>query len=313
MPIIKELDNSTVDKDEILTVHLNHRRKILGRTLDTEEINRITRYINYLFNSFVTRSFLAYESDELVGWLGAAEAYPPTMVIYEYHPIVYTDTNREQIAQELIHKSIEYSKKKKIENIRTFIDVTPENESSFIDLKQHFLQVGMRQTHTVLCMENNLSVEKLKRIELDESYHIESLGAQNKELVMECYRRIFAQSYDNFTNSLSDEEQKYWNLPMRGENNDAAIVIKKGDELVALINVVEYRKFMEIGPVGVVPEHRGKKLGKVLMEECCSRLIKQGKLETYLEVDQTNTPAINLYIDYGFCEVSKKHGFLFRI
>ena len=70
---------------------------------------------------------------------------------------------------------------------------------------------------------------------------------------------------------------------------------------------------MELGPIGVVPEHRGKKLGKVLMEECLSRLLRQGCTDCYLEVDQTNIPAINLYEFYGFQEVSKKHGFLYRI
>jgi ribosomal-protein-alanine N-acetyltransferase len=70
---------------------------------------------------------------------------------------------------------------------------------------------------------------------------------------------------------------------------------------------------MELGPIGVVQEHRGKKLGKVLMEECLSRLIDMNKIDSYLEVDITNTPAINLYESYGFKEVSKKHGFLFRL
>ncbi|NHK31506.1 MAG: GNAT family N-acetyltransferase [Asgard group archaeon] len=310
---IKLLDKSSVKREELLKLTIQQRVEELGRELNTEEKDKAERQIEWLITSYLTMNFLAFEDKELVGWLGICEAYPPTILIWEYHPIIKTSDNKEQIAKELLLKSFEYAKKKKITNTRTFVDVPEERKKKYQELEQVFLQTGMKQTHTVLCMENKLSVDKLKGIELNSEYHIEAASTQTDEALKKCYDSIFAKALDNFTNSLDEEERKYWNTPKSRNFNDASIVIMKEKEIVALILAVDYGDYMELGPIGVVPGQRGKKLGKVLMEECLSRLIKMKKFDSYLEVDITNTPAINLYESYGFREVSKKHGFLFRI
>ncbi|HUU78447.1 MAG TPA: GNAT family N-acetyltransferase [candidate division Zixibacteria bacterium] len=309
---IKEQENSSINKEELVKFYLKHRSRERGRELSTEEIERITRYIDKFVNTLISKSFLAYKSGKLVGWLGITEVFTPTILFNEFHPIVESNENRKQIALELLQKSFEYAAKKNIGNTRVFNDVTKENEKRFLEIEKYYLEVGMKKTHVVLCMENKITTDDLKGIVIDSEYHIESWKEQTEEALKECYNKIFAESYDNFTNSLDEEERKYWNTITRGNSNDASIVIKKDDELVALILAVDYGDFMELGPIGVVPNHRGKKLGKVLMEECLSNLIKQGKIENYLEVDQTNIPAIKLYESFGFREVSKKHGFLWR-
>lgn len=311
---IKIQNNSSVDKEELLKLNLYQRREELGRELKAEEIRRTERQTEWLFNSFITVNFLAYEKEELVGWLGGRVVYPTTMVHFENHPTIKaSEEKKKQIAQELLQKSFEYALKENIGNIRVFVDVPEERKKRFLELEQYYLQAGMKQTHTVLCMENKLSTDKLKGIVINSEYHVESPNSQAPVSLRNCYDKIFAKSFDNFTNSLDSEERKYWNTVASRDFNEASLVIKKENEVVALILAVDYGDFMELGPIGVVADHRGKKLAKVLMEECLSRLIKMGKIESYLEVDQTNTPAINLYESFGFGEVSKKHGFLFRI
>jgi len=226
--------------------------------------------------------------------------------------VIVSSENREQIAQELIQKSIEYAKVKNIGNIRVFVEVF-KHENRFPEFEQYYLRAGMKKTHIVLCMENKLSNRNLKGIIISSDYSVESMKSQEKQSLKECYDRIFAEALDNFTNSLDDKERVYWNFFQRGEFNEASTVIKKENQFVALILAVDHGHYVELGPIGVVPHARGKKLGKVLMERCLSSLINQGKLECYLEVDEMNVPAINLYTDYGFSEVSKKHGFLSKI
>ena len=310
---IKIQNNSSVNKEELLKLNLYQRRKELGRELNTEEIRKAERLTEGMLNSFITINFLAYEKEELIGWLGVREVVPPTVLFYENHPIIKaSEKEQKQIAQKLLLKSFEYATKKNITNIRVFVDGPEERKKRFLELEEYYLYAGMKQTHTVLCMENKLSTDKLKGIVINSEYHIESPNSQTPESLKNCYEKIFTKSFDNFTNSLDSEERKYWNTIASRNFNEASLVIKKEKEIVAIILAVDYGDFMELGPIGVVSDHRGKKLGKVLMEECLTRLIKMEKIESYLEVDQTNAPAINLYESYGFGEVSKKHGFLYR-
>ncbi|NHJ49339.1 MAG: GNAT family N-acetyltransferase [Asgard group archaeon] len=310
---IKLVDKSSVDKEELLKLSIKQREEELERDLNSEEIGKTEKLTEWLATKYLTMNFQAFENNKLVGWLGICEAYPPTILIWEYHPIITSSSKKNQIAKELLLKCFDFAKKKDVTNTRTFIDVPEEKKKKFQELEHYFLQNGMIQTHTVLCMENKLSVDKLKGTKLESDYHIETASSQTDESLKDCYDKIFSKASDNFTNSLDKEERKYWNTPKSRNAIDASIVIKKGKEVVALILVADYGDYMELGPIGVVPDHRGRKLGKVLMEECLSRLIDMNKLNSYLEVDITNTPAINLYESYGFREVSKKHGFLFRI
>ncbi len=312
MLIIKESENSTLDKEELVQHHVERKRNELGRELTEEELSKITKRIDSLLKSFITNNFLAYESDKLVGWLGVRDAIPCTMNLYEYHPIIFSDINKIEIAQKLIHYSINYATKKNISNVRVFTDATKEYLDTYLEIKEYFLNSGMIQTHTVLCMENKITEETLKVNTLDSDYRVEPMNLQDRDKLLDCYENIFATDTDHFTSSLDEEESKYWNFTFHTQFTDDAKVVKKDDEVVGIAGVHDYDSFIELGPIGVLPEHRGKGLGKVLMEEILSSLFKRGIKESYLEVDITNTSAIKLYEKYGFIEVSQKHGFLWR-
>lgn len=312
MLIIKEFDNSTLDKEELVQYHVERKRDELGRKLTDEDTSKISKRIDSLLKSFITNNFLAYESEKLVGWLGVRDAIPCTMNLYEYHPIIFSDINKIEIAQKLIHYSINYATKKNIGNVRVFTDATKEYVDTYLEIKEYFLSSGMIQTHTVLCMENQITEEVLQNHVIDGVYHVEPMNLQDRDELLDCYVKIFAGDTDHFTSSLDEEEQEYWNFTFHTQFTDDSKVITKDNEVVGIAGVHDYDGFIELGPIGVLPEHRGKRLGKVLMEEILSSLLKRGITKSYLEVDITNTPAIKLYENYGFVEVSQKHGFLWR-
>ncbi len=56
----------------------------------------------------------------------------------------------------------------------------------------------------------------------------------------------------------------------------------------------------EIEPIGIIPEHRNKGLGKILLCDGIDRLIRQGARQIRLGVWRNNYPAINLYRKLGF-------------
>ncbi|MEM0382633.1 MAG: ribosomal protein S18-alanine N-acetyltransferase [Nitrososphaerota archaeon] len=67
------------------------------------------------------------------------------------------------------------------------------------------------------------------------------------------------------------------------------------------IDTLRLRKLGHIVSIAVLPEYRGRGIGKALMQEALNALKNvYGCDEAYLEVRVTNTTAINLYYSLGF-------------
>jgi ribosomal-protein-alanine N-acetyltransferase len=61
--------------------------------------------------------------------------------------------------------------------------------------------------------------------------------------------------------------------------------------------------------IAVLPEHRRRGLGRMLMKMSIESMIKRGADEVYLEVRVTNEPAITLYKSLGFIIVRRIHSY----
>ena len=57
--------------------------------------------------------------------------------------------------------------------------------------------------------------------------------------------------------------------------------------------------------IAVSPDHRGRGLGRLLMDDLLTTCRREGVSRLYLEVRQDNVPAIGLYRRYGFEEVAR--------
>lgn len=80
----------------------------------------------------------------------------------------------------------------------------------------------------------------------------------------------------------------------------ASRVVLADDEIVAITMLAKRGKRGWIGGVGVVPEHRGKGIGRMMMQEIINVAKEDGLEAVELEVIDTNTPAYNLYLSLGF-------------
>lgn len=65
----------------------------------------------------------------------------------------------------------------------------------------------------------------------------------------------------------------------------------------------------EILTVAVARSQRGLGLGRSLMDAVLRKLYAERAEELFLEVDETNGPAIALYRKLGFVEVARRHGY----
>jgi ribosomal-protein-alanine N-acetyltransferase len=65
----------------------------------------------------------------------------------------------------------------------------------------------------------------------------------------------------------------------------------------------------EVLNIAVDSDHRGKSLGSMLLDKSLEAAEGRGSRSTFLEVRQSNEPAIRLYRSRGFEEVSRRRGY----
>lgn len=63
------------------------------------------------------------------------------------------------------------------------------------------------------------------------------------------------------------------------------------------------RGMAEIGSIMIGPDHRGRGLGRAVVETLLAWTVRTGAGRVFLQVEATNAPAIALYRDLGFAEV----------
>ncbi|MFX0014318.1 MAG: GNAT family N-acetyltransferase [Promethearchaeota archaeon] len=274
--------------------------------------NVLHKYVDNLLAN-AQYHLLAYVNSEIYGWLGLIEVNPSLMILYEWHPLVMPGEAKKTIAQELLDKAFQFTRNKGISNVRVFVDVVKQREKQFQDLQILYEAVKMEKTHICYCMEHTLSESDIKNVQLPPDITITRLGDKSQEELQNCYNRVFENSLDDFINSLNREEQSYWDFFNLGTETESSIGLECNGNIIGFIGARDYGEFMEFGPVGILPEYRGRGLSKILMDRCFSNLINLDKRNTYIEVGVRNEPAINLYSAYGFKEVSKKHGFVKRL
>ena len=94
------------------------------------------------------------------------------------------------------------------------------------------------------------------------------------------------------------------------QNKSLYISLIQEDGCVACASSVLENGYAIIGNVVVDEKHRGKGYGRMLCETLLSCLKKEGVHTAYLQVVQTNTPAVKLYAGLGF---KKLYAYWYRV
>lgn len=63
---------------------------------------------------------------------------------------------------------------------------------------------------------------------------------------------------------------------------------------------------VELLLIAVHPEHRGRGIGRLLLDTACEDAYRRGACELFLEVRENNTPARGLYRRAGFLDVGRR-------
>ena len=87
------------------------------------------------------------------------------------------------------------------------------------------------------------------------------------------------------------------------QNKALYVELIKDGKCVGCASSVMENGYAIIGNVVVDEKHRGKGYGRILCESLLSLLKKKGIHTAYLQVVQTNTPAVKLYASLGFKKI----------
>ena len=247
------------------------------------EFSKKERYVKFLL-PIVDYHILATIDNELIGWMALLKVNAATMLIFEWHPLVHQIPQQEEIKQKLLHEAFLLTRKLNIPNIRSFIDVNESNKNEFTLLENSYLTVGMDKTHIQDCMECQLSDQYRKDIKIPPDLSISSITTEKRENLQNTYEMVFKDSFDDFIHSLDDFELKEWDLFGESQMPDIAIILKKADRIIGFIGVRDEGDYIEFGPVGILTEFRGLKLGNFLINHTYNKLLELGKTDLYLEV-----------------------------
>jgi len=81
------------------------------------------------------------------------------------------------------------------------------------------------------------------------------------------------------------------------------------EEAVGAVAVAKVPPEGEILSLGVLPHHRQKGVGKALLQATLGLLHQQGVEDVFLEVRESNTAAITLYLHNGFKALGRRKGY----
>ena len=68
----------------------------------------------------------------------------------------------------------------------------------------------------------------------------------------------------------------------------------------------------DLANIAVLPEYRRNGMGQILLEETFKKCVGSGVLELFLEVRESNVPAISLYKKNQFVEIGKRKNYYAR-
>jgi len=284
----------------------------MGTPLEsTKTVDEVARSIEDLSSNDAYQIIAASdENGKLIGWIYYYTAFRLMTFISGFYPVV--DKQREEIAMALI----EASKKETIERGDTRLEIElvfpTENHRSYSQkIIEWYRKCGFELAAEEVHMKSDLSTIELPGINQPEGYVVRMFSEVSYEMLEDIGFRTLKNSKEGLFLSMSHDEQKvtleYFFDKSKPFIEDASLILERESEIVGfIITRLNDDGEPEIGPVGLVPEARGKGLASYLLVRVLENLKGCGETSVYLDTTITNHPAQKLYRKYGFQDVYYK-------
>ena len=131
---------------------------------------------------------------------------------------------------------------------------------------------------------------------------------------------IIVQMTENHVSAVAEMEKLCFSDPwsensVRSELNNPLslwLVALDGDKVVGYIGSQTAADESDMMNLAVLPEYRGMHIGSKLTEELTRFLISKGSTALFLEVRESNFPAIALYEKMGFEQIGLRPNYYFH-
>ena len=139
---------------------------------------------------------------------------------------------------------------------------------------------------------------------IPDEIEIASMSEISNDEIRDVVYETFRTSSDKWVMSMTQAQLKSsvesWLKRDETFNVDASIVFMDEGTIIGY-NVMRLEdNSIEVGPIGVLPAHRGRNLGRALLLESINRISSKNQQTVWLTVSTGNTPAYKLYSNLGF-------------
>ena len=109
--------------------------------------------------------------------------------------------------------------------------------------------------------------------------------------------------------SFSTPWSKKWLLDEINKPDDLFLTVTDGEAILGYAVVGMLGEEAELYNIAVDSAHRGKGLGDMLMKHMTRKALENGAKNLFLEVRESNVPAILLYEKHGFKSVGRRKNY----
>jgi ribosomal-protein-alanine N-acetyltransferase len=252
--------------------------------------------------------FSAYENKKLIGILLLLTNTPKFGLIWDWHPLILPNLNRNKIAKDMIKKCIEFARNNQINRIEVCFAIQKSKDKERY-LSYFKLYEALEFYHVMEEAEMNLNLReaKIKKAKIPDNFTIKSIkDVQLKQLYTSAYE-IMNSSKDRMFLDLTEEQKwdvikNYFN-PSKPIINEASFIFTRINNIVGYIitKVSTFEKNeVTINSFGIIPSLRKKGLGEALLLFSLKSLSDNNFKIVNLDVSMENEPAYKLYLKVGF-------------
>lgn len=274
------------------------------RTLDDVE-----EWLNWNYERFAPAAvFQAYIGAGLVGWLTVTvDVKPGISEMWRWVPYISPEASKQEdgIATGLIRRCIEYVRERGQTRLEACFDrISGATMPHYERYRAWFEAEGVCKVDDNAYMRRSLIPGEFAEhdVVLPPGYGYMPLVDADEDALYDCYSRAFLESGVRSYHAMTEKERRaeFEHYFREGTVNEkASLVVVRSDEIVGFSLVHSRPMEAHLADIGIVPEHRGRGLGRRMLMYSLMKAARDYDTVT-LAVDVDNTSAYDLYSDFGF-------------
>ena len=265
---------------------------------------------------------LARDSDsrEILGKLKIYTGFPEMAFINKWDPIVKPNKTQEKVARSLVQRAKKYTRHIGYHRLEAYLSPI---KAGFEKVRREYQYLYESEGFHKATEEASMKVAMDKWTSpsnvasLPKGYTYEEVGKRTEEETLKAFHETFKISHDRLYLDMSPSEQqianKHWYNRIKPVHPASLFVIYDDKVVGFSIGHLE-DDGINLGPIGLLPDHRGKGIARSLLNEGMKK-IRDDKDIKYaeLEVDVENTSAMKLYTAFGFTEQYRQEYYAWTI